>query len=107
MTEVKAMVSMDDVSPEYQPYIPDETMKSFGLATIAEATVLQHNALRIVECKDGARIGNHGGYPSCVRFIGDLIVIASVEGSNEPDLTVMPVAEFVEENQHWLEDAAE
>jgi hypothetical protein len=93
------------VSREYMPFLPRQsTREPAGRFLPRNLPADRKRALKIVRRLDQSRIDAHGGYPSCVRFINDYVAIASIAGDREPELTVMPITDFIREWQQEMEE---
>ena len=60
----------------------------------------------IIERMDKARLENEGGYPSQYTFINvskKTFVAIATAYSNEPELILMDVNEFIEKYDYWLD----
>ncbi len=77
-----------------------------GIDDVESGSPIRRRALEIVALHDATRLDNHGGYPSECCFIGNIIVIATVEGTSEPQLVCRPVAEFVAEYSEDMDEAS-
>ena len=56
----------------------------------------------IIDALDGARFDTQGGYPSQWVIENGKVYWASVDHGGGPDLTVLPVDEFIATYRHWL-----
>ena len=60
----------------------------------------------IIERMDDARLENDGGYPCQYEFVSasrkTFVAIATVY-SNDPELILMDINEFIEEYDYWLD----
>lgn len=58
----------------------------------------------IIEVEDESRMDSFGGYPSDYLLQNDMVYIATVDGySGKPDLTVSTIADFIKDNDCWVE----
>jgi hypothetical protein len=65
---------------------------------------LKKKAETIIEAYDESRMQNQGGYPSQYQFLGRHVVWATVDHDDAPDLTVLPLREFVETHEAVITD---
>lgn len=61
-------------------------------------------AAEIVQCQSDSRLDTSGGYPDRFAFIGNLIVIASLDHDGAPDLKIQDVEKFITEHDYWLDE---
>jgi len=67
----------------------------------------QRTVAKIIERADASRLEMFGGYPSQYVIENDKVYWADYDAGKEyaaVELTVLPIAEFIEQHYEWLED---